>query len=551
MVGFLAPIRRIGEAVRSRIVGPIRDQLAAERATSAHLAESVANLERALFDPGWVRLTALAEQEFSVDGLRQLRAICRLYAIKNPLINRGLGLRSAYVHGQGVEITARAQGKRRGEQDVQAVINSFLDDPGNQQALTSTEAVDQLEHALGTEGELFISCWTRPLTGAVRVRTISPDEITEIICNPDDAAEPWYYRRQWTETVYNPDGQRVTRTRELLYPALDYRPRTRPRRLGEVQIRWDAPVLHVAVNRPRGWQRGIPDAYAAIDWARAYKTFLEDWATLIKSLSRFAWRFTTKGSGRKQAQQRLAARPPVDPTTGHAQDVGATAITPLDAVLEAIPKSGATIDSESGRPLASMVAAALGLPVTMLLGDPGTTGARATAETLDQPTELTMQLRRGVWESALRRVLAYVIASAVRAPQGPLKGRVIRDPVWDRETIQLDGGTSAELDFTWPDLDDIDQATVVKSIVEANRVGVVPPQELLRLLLTALGVRHVDEIIDEMTGPDGEFLWPPTPLSPGVQALALARAGGDPAQAGVGPMGGDDPTEEPAGDGEG
>src|SRR5690606_30454479 len=152
-------------------------------------------------------------------------------------------------------------------------------------------------------------------------------------------------------------------------------------------------------------------------------------------------------------------------------------------------------------------------------------------------------------ESALRRVLAYVIASAVRAPQGPLKGRVIRDPVWDRETVQLDGGTSAELDFVWPDLDDIDQATVVKSIVEAHRVGVVPPQELLRLLLTALGVRHVDEIVDEMTGPDGEFLWPSTPL--GSQALALARAGGDPAQAGAGPMGGDDPTDEPAGDGEG
>jgi len=543
-VGVLA---RVTEAIRSRLVAPLRRELAAEREQAAFLAESVADLERALYDPGWVRLTQIADVEFSIDGLRQLRAICRLYALKNPLIARGLALRSAYVHGQGVEITARAQGKRRGEQDVQAVINSFLGDPGNQRALTSAEAIDQLEHALGTEGEIFIALWTRPLTGSVQVRTISPDEIVEIITNPDDCSEPWYYRRQWTEVSYDSSGQRIHRPRAVLYPSVDYRPRTRPRRLGDVEIRWDAPVLHLAVNRPRGWQRGIPDAYAAIDWARAYKVFLEDWATLIKSLSKFAWRLTSKGAARRQAREALAARPPLDPVTGRAHDVGATAVTPLDTTLEAVPKSGATIDSESGRPLAAMVAAALGVPVTMLLGDPGTTGARATAETLDQPTELVMEQRRMVWESAFKRILQYVITEAVRAPQGPLRGTIRRDPYYDREVVELAGNTSTVIDFVWPDLDDVDQASAVRAIVDAHSTGVMPPQEVLRLLLIALGVRDVDELveaaIDDVTG---EFRWPRTALSPGQQAADLARSGGDPADAGPGPMGDVDDEEPPA-----
>lgn len=545
-----SPIRRISEGFRERIVAPIREQLGIERNNNDLLAESVADLERQLHDPEWIRFTALAEQEFSLDGLKQLRSICTLFAIKNPLIKQGLALRSGYVWSQGVEITARANGRNSGEQDVQQVVDAFLNDPHNQRAYTGAEARDQLEHALGTEGEVFTVLFTRPLTGAVQVRTISPNEVVEIIHNPEDSTEPWFYRRRWLQVSYDNNGNLQTQPRELLYPCVDYRPRTRRRRLGDVEIKWDAPILHTAVNRPRGWSRGIPDAYAAIDWARAYRIFLEDWATLVKSLSRFAWRLTAKGSARKQVRERLAAAPPRDPTTGKAQDAGATAVTPMDQTLEAIPKSGATVDSESGRPLAAMVAAALGVPVTMLLGDPGTTGARATAETLNKPTELAMQQRRTVWETTLRRILEYVIVETVRAPQGALRGSLRRDAYYDRETVELAGNTTMVIDFAWPPLEDTDPIQFVKAVVEAHGTGVVPPEEILRLLLTALGVKQVDELVEKLTdGADGEFRYPgAAPL--GQRAVDRSRTGGDPAAIGPGPMGDDEPEEsdEPEGD---
>jgi hypothetical protein len=65
-----------------------------------------------------------------------------------------------------------------------------------------------------------------------------------------------------------------------------------------------------------------------------------------------------------------------------------------------------------------MVASALEVPVTMLLGDPGVTGARATAATLDQPTELAMNLRRALWSEFMTDVLNHVIDWAIRAPKG-------------------------------------------------------------------------------------------------------------------------------------
>jgi hypothetical protein len=501
------------------------------------LMESVADLTSALYEPGWVRFAAITEQEFDAGALTQMRAICRLMSLKNPLIRRGLGLRSAYVWGQGVEITARANGSEPGEQDVQAVVEAFLTDEGNARAVTGPAAQNRLEHALGTDGEIFLALFTRPTTGEVQVRTILADEIVEAIPNPEDRSEPQFYRRRWTQAAIDPaTGATEVTSMERLYPAVGYRPKTRPARFGQIDVAWDSPILHVDVNRPEGWTRGVPDAYAAVDWARAYKVFLEDWATLVKALSRFAYRLTAKGSQRAQARTRLAQAPGRDPATGHAQDVGATAIIPPDAMLEAVPKTGATIDSESGRPIAAMVAAALGVPVTMLLGDPGTTGARATAETLDRPTELEMGQRQKLWTSVYQRILRYVITESVRAPQGELRGVITQDK-WGRETVALAGDTPTTVDVVWPDLDETDPAILVKAVVEANSTGTMPPEMVLRLLLTALGVRNVDELVEKMLDDEtGEFVWPDVAPMGGSPPGDAARAGGDPAATGDGLM---------------
>jgi hypothetical protein len=551
-----APVQRVVEAVQTRVVAPLRDrftaevrgELAIERNNMELLRESVTDLERQLDDPGWTQFIAYAQQEFSPAGMVKLRAVCRLYTLKNPLLKRAAALRSAYVWGQGVEITARANGKEHaGEQDVQAIVAAFLDDPGNKRTLTGAEARNQNEHALFTDGELFHALFTSPRTGRVQVRTLPADEVVEVICNPEDNSEPWFYRRRWVQMSYQGDGTQRNDQREELYPCIDYRPPGfgRFRTYANLPIRWDAPVVHTTVNRPMHWHRGVPDAYAGVDWARAYKTFLEDWATLMRSLAKFAWRLTSKGSARSQARRALAGAAPIDPVTGKALDVGATAVTPLDQMLEAIPKTGAVIDSESGRPIAAMAGAAYGMPVTMLLADPGTTGNRATAETLDRPTELDMGQRRELWTSTLQRILTYVITAAVRAPEGPLKGSIVRDTYSDQDVVTLDGDTSTKIDIEWPDLSGADIATIVKSIVEASGTGTMPPELVLRLVLTALGVRDVDELVEAMLDDEtGEFQWPKAaPFGPGSQAAGLERAGRDPTGAGPGPM--EDPDDPP------
>ena len=95
-------------ATRRDPIAALREELHAERSTVELLQESVATLERQLADGGWLRLIAHATQEFTPEGLRRLREICRLYSLKNPLIKRAVNLRAAYVWGSGVQISARA-----------------------------------------------------------------------------------------------------------------------------------------------------------------------------------------------------------------------------------------------------------------------------------------------------------------------------------------------------------------------------------------------------------------------------------------------------------
>lgn len=531
----------------------LRTELNVERNDREILEESFADLEAQILEPGWIRMSVIAEHEFSREGLRRIAAACRVMGIKNPLIVRGLALASAYVWGQGVEIAARANGQRAetGEQDVNSVIQTFMDNEGNQRVLSGEEAQVRNERTLRTDGNMFFVLFTKPLTGRVQVRTVPFAEIADILRNPEDTSEPQYYRRRWVEETTDPEtGAVVSASREQLYPAAGYRPQVRPKRFGSVPVAWDAPIVHVKINDLDGWKYGLGDVYAAVDWALAYKDFLTDWARLMHSLARFAYKLTAKGSRGAAIARNRVAQPTTTGPGGESLAAGGIAAMTADVGLEAVSKSGATLDSESGRPLAAMVAAAMGVPVTMLLGDPGVTGARATAETLDQPTELGFQQRQAMWAAALRRILGYVIMEAVRAPQGPLKGKIMRDDD-GRETLTLAGDTELTIDITWPDLDDIAPAVLVDAIVKANATGTIPPDLILQLLCSALGVRDVDEVLERMTDEEGNFLWPNSPPIGGQQAADAARVGQDPAATGPGSMTPDAMPADPTGGGGG
>ncbi|PRZ15155.1 hypothetical protein [Nesterenkonia sandarakina] len=484
------------------------------------LQENMAQLELSREDAGWQLLTSQGKQDMTREGIIRHAEQHRVMAIANPLVRRGLHLSAAYCFGQGVGTVAKGDA-------VNALVQDFLDDPVVRDVFAGAQANSRNQIALGTDGNLFFALPTDRLTGAVTIRDIPMDEIAEIITAPGDKATVQYYLRVWAER--DPASGKYF-NRKAAYPALRYSPVTKHKRIRlsaseTAPVQWDVPVYHVAVNQLKGQQWGTADVFSAIPWARAYSDFLNDWAKLVKSLSKIAWMQTSKGKPGHSRQARAEAARMGD------MPAGSTAVMSGETTLQAVPKTGATIDSESGRPLATMIAAGFGLPVTTLLSDPGQTGARATAETLNLPTRLVMEARQEVWRETRRQILEYVILQAMLAPRGVLRrrGRVNRTQDTLRPVFREAGEGTLTVDF--PPLDDTPVEVLVKALVEADSVGLVPPLVILEKLLRAIGLRDVDEVIASVTDDQGNFVPPQTVVADaaGQRAADALRAGGNPA----------------------
>jgi hypothetical protein len=513
----------------------LSEQLQAAVANSDFLSERLADLELALDDVGWERLDWDGSREFTRDFLDRLIALSRLNALKNPLIRRGVALKAGYVWGQGVEIQAR-------DDDVnEQVIQPFLDDRGNRESLFGAQARMAKDRALTTDGAVALVLFPNMLTGAVSVRSIDPCEIRDIVCNPDDHTEPWFYLRRWTERTWGLDGPSAgidrTRQREAWYPDWRYQPRQRFESIGRMQVRWDSPIYYVKVGGLDGMKFGVPETYAALDWAKAYKLFLEDWATIVRSLSRFAMQLTVKRKPQQAAARLGSSVTRTAPgETNPSPTTGSTFVATEGVDLKAIPKTDATVAAGDGVWLAKMVGAALGLPYTILMGDPDM-GNLATAKTLDRPTELTMMERQSLWADVIRDLCGYAIDWAVKAPGGKLAGTVLPDgsvelpagTTKDRQgaEVEVPGSERRTIDVTFPSIREIDVKETIEAIVMAAGTELPPLDVVLRLLLAALGVEDADEIVADFD----EAKWQAKRAEAGAAALERFRNGEDPARA--------------------
>ena len=463
-------------------------------------------------DVGWQRLTGTYEAEFSRQGLRNINYLARLYWLKNPLIQRGVNVQAYYVFGQGVIIRAE-------DEEVNEVVQQFLDDSKNQAELTSHQAQMFKETELTLFGNLFFVFFPNKSSGRVRVRTVSTEEIEDIICNPEDSKDPWYYKRTWMQK----DVGGKTTAMVALYPDWRYQPGTKVSSVKlegkEIPVQWDSPIYHVKVGCLSDMRFGVSEVYAAQDWAKAYKNFLEDWATIVRAYARFAWK------GRvPSAAAVVAAKTKLGTTLGTGAEttppplVGSTLITREGTDFQPVKTAGATTSADDGRRLLLMVAASTGLPESFF-GDVSV-GTLATAKSLDRPTELKMRSRQTLWADIYQAILDYVIYWAVKTPNGGLKGSIEEDddgtPTVTLEQVENpETGEMVERDstvtVTFPDILEHDVKESVAAIVAAGTLGgagvpagTIDMRTLTRLLLTALGEQDIDAMLNVIYPPEEE-----------------------------------------------
>jgi len=482
------------EAAAAKILRPTLNAIGgawnALRSQNYHLEERLAELELALEDSSWNRLVTEGNRELSRDGLRVIMSRARLFFLKNPLINRAVTLQACYVWGQGININAK-------DTAVHEIVQEWMNDPKNKAELTSHQARSLKEQDLQVTGNLFFVLFTDRTTGNVRVRTIPPDEVLEIITNPDDMREPWYYKRVWTEQRMKPDGTYADVSRIAYYPDWEYKPKMRVPQIGNKPVQWDSPVCHKKVGGLSDMRFGVPEVYAALDWAKSYTEFLGDWTKIVRAYALFAWDFKTKG-GQKAvdaATKKLATTAATSNVqvldTNPPPVAGSTAVHSEGVEMKPFRTAGATTSADDGRRLVLMVCAAVGLPESFF-GDVSV-GTLATAKSLDRPTELKFRDRQTFWADTFLALLQYAVDQKIIAGQLP------QDV--DRTITAI-----------FPPVLEHDPRETIKGIVMAATLngyapaGTIDPKELVKMIYTALGREDVDELLKSMNFADLEDL---------------------------------------------
>ena len=494
-----------------------------ERTPSQHKARSEISTWRLKTSDGAGR-QAFRGWSFSRWGIQQIILVSRLYYIKNPLIRRGIDVSSAYVFGRGVEVSSDNQA-------ADDVLNDFFET--NSKVLGQI-ALTELEKRKYYDGNLFFVFFADDQnSGAVTLRTIDATEVQEIICNPQDSDEPWFYKRIWIQQNFDViNGTVTTSSQQAYYPDIDYAPDAQPERIGGILVNWGNPVMHRKCGAVAKWHFGCPLIYPALPWAKTARKMLESIYTVKKSLAQIAWTLTTKGGQQalQGAKQGLATT--VGPnnlngawdTNPSAQDGSWFASGP-GTTLEPMKTAGAGGNPEDVRRYIHWVCICFGIPETWMAD--ASVGTVATAQSLDRPTELGFMEKQEAWREDLTRIAKFVLAASNKAVNGKLReafksvdAKVVSIVECARTTKEngervyeaVKKANTVQVKVNFPAIREGDMPANIKAIVEAmtldNKGGqVVGIDEKLGvgLLMKELGVENSEDIADKqypISGPD-------------------------------------------------
>lgn len=504
------------QEARGRLDRPGKFQ---EAALPAYLTQGAgSDIQLMLDNLEWRREVNLSLLEFTRWGIQQIINVSRLHYIKHPWIRRGVNLSAAYVFGQGVEISSP-------DTDANEVLKEWRE---LNKGVLGQIALTAEERSKSTDGNLFWASFAdRENTGMVRHRIIDATEIQDIVTNPDDATEEWFFRRVWSQRQFDP-ASGVTRTAsvERWYPELRYRPAVRIPAINGIEVDWETPVYHRKCGGIWSWLFGCPRVFPALEWDREGTKFLEAFASVWATLHQIAVTYTTKGGqqaieGFKQ-QMQTTVGPTSNLLDGNPGAVaGSSAAMGPGSVLAAFKTQGAGGDPSHIKEFRNFVACVLEIPPTWL-GDMETSNL-STAKTLDRPTELGFLLKQEEWQEDLTVLATYALEVSAGASSGRLKealdqrgltakgiticeaARRMDDCHWVYEAAAVPAPNKIEVLCSFPSIREGDTLEEVNSVVAAMTLGNkggqivgIDEKEGVRKLSKIAEIDNADEIVEEM-----------------------------------------------------
>ena len=396
----------------------------------------------------------------------------------NPLIRRAVDVKTQFTFIKGFSVVSKAK-------TLQKTIDTIIDDPLNQQAFFSKQAITEIDAELQKTGNIFIAVFSK--TMPVQVRVFSTYEIADSILDPDDASRPLFYVRSWTDAK---GGQQ-----RRLYPsAFNERPMINlTDQHSNIEIDRNVVVYHMSAKKSLKQKWALTELTPALRWAKAHEGFLEDFGAIVRAIRKYSTMFTTKGGPGQVTglATQFAGSTQNFGTPLQSQPSGSMLVAQEGNDLKVVDAGASKIvGAADGRYFLLMVCAAMGVPETILVGDP-TRGNLATAKELTGPFISMIEDRQNAWRSTLQIIFTQVL------------------------------GKGSTFEVSFPPMRLEDTAPYIQSLISAATLdgkapaGTLKMTDFISALYEALEIDLPDEVRDELVAGINTLTQPPkTPPDP-------------------------------------
>lgn len=450
------------------------------------IKEEMSLYKRTLEDIGWINLSMdqYTREELIAGGFVFMLKRCRIMYVNSPLVKHWVHLTTSFVFGQGLSAP------KAKTPSLQPVVTKFWDDPDNQKTITSFPAQRMIGNKIQYEGNLFFILFDDE-EGNVRCRLLNCIEVMDIIQDNDDRNRILFYKVSLTNRNYD----YVSDAYKLDQPQVEYIPdidNEQPQSYGVPpnKLRLDCKIYQVKVNCDINDKFGIPDIYSGLDWVKAHKDMAGDMATLIKALSKFAWKKKVSG-GAAQVNSILGAMKSKTNLTNISTMAGQTQIENKGIDLEAIDvKTGGIDIAEQGlKAMQMMVCSASGI-FYHYFGDPST-GNLATATSMELPMVKKFQDYQMLWQCIYKTLIMYMLRKKIEV--GLIAGSIVYDEKTKYTYIQSPIDLTIDVDF--PPILEKDVQELATALQIAKNAGLISEELAARLFMLGM---EVDDIDDEI-----------------------------------------------------
>lgn len=455
-------------------------------------------------EEGWINLSSSASRpEPTALGRKTIYERAELYWFANPLIGQAVNLKTYYTFGRGVQIT-------HPDQSTNKTLQRFWNDPRNKAELTSFEAQTDKDHDLQVYGNVFLVLFPQP-DGSVLVRSFPAKECADIITDPEDGKRILWYKRDYSVQKYDYAGGAVTQEGPVTKYYRDWRYYLETEGISGYPVPDDTNpadpplnmiaegvVMHIHVNKLSHALFGVSDFYRAIDWAKAHKDQLEDWATIVRALSVFSWKRKSKsGADSRNAAARMGGSTTSSPAEKPASVASILHQPPnVDWEPISVPK-GATTSPDDSRQLKLMVSAATGI-FEHYFGDPST-GNLATSKSMELPMLKMFEARQQLWEELFMDLCEFVLrvkraagASGVRVSEGT------RGPYNDKIAENVDKISVSFPPIVQRNVVEDAQALLLGLAATQGTNSLIPMEQAAAIFMSMMGVDDVQDKLEEL-----------------------------------------------------